>query len=128
MLKKEQKCPWPQSSRIRRRSEYTACYAANCKFFSQYFVLFVCKQEGLDWRVGLAVTKKMGNAVRRNRIKRILREFFRLHGHIMPHGIDIVVVPKKNLVGLPIDFNFVQSELQPLIGKLNKFCQREHLA
>ncbi len=121
-------CAWTHSCRIRRRSEYLACYEANRKYFSRHFVLFVHKQEGLGWRAGFAVTKKMGNAVRRNRIKRILREFFRLHGHIMPMGLDIVVVPKKNLVGLPIDYHFVQSELRPLLEKLNQLCRREHVA
>ncbi len=109
---------WPRTRRICRRSEFVFCYDANRRYFSKYFVLFVCKQENHGWRVGFTVTRKMGNAVRRNSIKRLLREFFRLHGHKLPQGIDIVVVPKKILIDKPINFKFVQSELAPLVDKL----------
>ncbi len=109
---------WPRARRICRRSEFLACYDTNRRYFSQYFVLFVRKQQNDGWRVGFTVTKKMGNAVRRNNIRRLLREFFRLHGSTLPQGIDIVVVPKKNLIGKTIDFYFVQSELAPLVEKL----------
>ena len=42
-------------------------------------------------RLGLSVSSRVGNAVKRNRIKRLLREAFRLDQHALPHGIDLVI-------------------------------------
>jgi ribonuclease P protein component len=49
----------------------------------------------LPGRLGLTVTKKVGNAVIRNRIKRMLREWMRLHGWV-PAGWDMVLVAKDS--------------------------------
>ncbi len=45
-------------------------------------------------RLGLAVTRRIGKAVVRNRIKRLVREFFRLHREKMPPAHDILIIPK----------------------------------
>ncbi len=118
MQGREESFAWPCRLRIRRRADFVHCYEANNRYFSKYFVLFVRKQEGDSWRAGFTVSKKMGNAVRRNRIKRVLREFFRLHGKNIPKGLDIVVVPKKNLLGVPVDFALACRDITPVLKKI----------
>lgn len=51
----------------------------------------------MPWRLGMAVTKKTGTAVRRNRVRRLIRECFRLEQARVESGYDYVVVPKRNL-------------------------------
>ena len=56
----------------------------------------IFKENGLGFtRLGITASKKTGNAVKRNRTKRLIREFFRLNKSFLPHGYDIVVVAKR---------------------------------
>mgnify|MGYP003309495552 FL=1 len=116
---------WPRERRITRRAEYTACYDGGERRYTKYFVVFARSSEDLgNGRLGLAVTKKCGNAVARNRIKRVLRAFFRLHQHEMP-CMDIVVTPKKHLRADKFCLALAESELLPLFGELSSLSAVE---
>lgn len=110
---------WPKERRITRRAEYTACYNRGQRLFTKYFIVFA-RSSGKSGtgRLGLAVTKKCGNAVARNRIKRVLRSFFRLHQYEMP-SMDIVVTPKKHLRADKFSLCLAESELLPLLVELS---------
>lgn len=88
----------------------------------KHFVVFVrSRAPGEDdWRLGMAVTKKVGSAVVRNRIKRVLREFFRLHQALLPSALDLVVVPKKTLRPETVCLATVERELVPMLRDLGK--------
>ena len=66
------------------------------------------------WRLGLAVTRKTGCAVVRNRVKRVVREFFRIHQTHLPQGYDIVIVPKRTLCTAELSLAVATRELLPL--------------
>ena len=68
------------------------------------------------WRLGTAVTKKVGTAVVRNRIKRLVREFFRLHQNKIQIPMDIVVVPKRRIDAKHLNLEAVKKELLPLLA------------
>jgi ribonuclease P protein component len=83
--------------RLRRRSEYLAVQTEGIKAHGRHVLALARKRSdpGLVGRLGITVTKKVGNAVVRNRIKRLVREWLRVHGWV-PDGWDIVVVAKDS--------------------------------
>jgi len=50
-------------------------------------------------RIGIGVGRRFGNAVKRNRAKRLCRELFRLNKYRIPKGIDIVFIPRQPILG-----------------------------
>ncbi len=72
------------------------------------------REENASWRLGLAVSKKVGIAVQRNRIKRVVREFFRLHQDALFTGYDYVVIPKRNVNAPNLTYAQVDAELGAL--------------
>lgn len=71
-------------------------------------------------RLGLVVSRKIGNAVKRNRVKRILREFFRLNKNRLIPGVDIVFIPKNNLTQL--NFNQIKKIVSSLWHRAKIIC------
>lgn len=85
---------FPPALRIRRKSEFDAAFrdGAAC---SDPLLVVHARRNGLPHpRLGLAVGKAVGGSVRRNRVKRLLREAFRLRRVELPAGHDLVVVAR----------------------------------
>src|SRR5262245_50970309 len=83
--------------RLRRRAEYVAVQADGKKLHGRHVLAMARKRSDpvLVGRLGITVTKKVGNAVVRNRIKRLIREWMRLHDWV-PTGWDLVVGAKDS--------------------------------
>jgi ribonuclease P protein component len=62
---------------------------------SQNFVVFIQKNENTLHRLGIVVKKEIGQATFRNRMKRYIREFFRLNKHQIKGSYDIIVMIRK---------------------------------
>jgi len=58
-------------------------------------VLLQARPDSEPARLGITVTRKFGNAVARNRAKRLFREVFRRSSDLFPTGVDVVVIPKN---------------------------------
>jgi ribonuclease P protein component len=76
---------------------------------SPAFVLLVRpRQSGARTRLGITASRRVGNAVVRNRIKRRVREWFRHRGQSLLHGLDVVVIARASAAGLPGSDTFAE--------------------
>lgn len=86
---------FPKTHHLRKPSEFSAVYARKMRAGDHCLLVFVAPNECDHCRLGMSVSKRThGHAVRRNRMRRLLREAFRLEQHNLPEGLDIVVVPR----------------------------------
>ena len=82
---------FPRRLRLRRNREFQQVYSAGKRRHGAGFSL-IFAPNGMGWtRLGISVRKKTGTAVRRNRIKRLFREAFRLHKERFPQACDVVI-------------------------------------
>ena len=91
------------------------------------FIAFIkendyAKRDSHNRRFGVSVKRKFGNAVKRNRLKRYCREFFRLNKEKFPNGTDVFVLPRKRLSGNfeGMKYADIASELEELFEGLDK--------
>ena len=82
-----------KNQHLRKGADFTRVYALRCVARGPHLTVFAALNQSQALRVGLSVSKKHGNAVLRNRLKRLLREAFRLSRHELPVGLDLVLVP-----------------------------------
>jgi len=87
---------WARSYRIRKRREFLATQSSGRKVHGRLFLVLVGPGPELHGRLGITVSKRVGNAVTRNRIKRWVREFVRQQpaSAWLPPGRDVVVIAK----------------------------------
>ena len=104
---------FPKKERILNRKDFVNLNQLGKKFYTIHFVI-IFKENGLGiTRLGITVSKKIGNSVKRNKVKRLIREFYRLHKAFFPQGYDIVIAAKKGAYGL--DFWKIKEELGEII-------------
>lgn len=90
----------PKSRRLRRRADFRAVYDGGVRFGCRLFTVYALSTGvARPGRVGLTVTRKIGNAVRRNRCKRLLREAVRRNWALLPAGMDLVLLARPGLRG-----------------------------
>jgi ribonuclease P protein component len=83
-----------KADRLRRRRDYLRVQAQGRRLYSRHFGVTLAPAETPAPRLGLVVTRRFGKAARRNRMKRLLREFFRRHKSRLPTQ-DLVIMAKK---------------------------------
>jgi ribonuclease P protein component len=102
--------------RLRDPGDFQRVYAAQKVIHAPNVVLFFCPNGMLQSRLGVSVGRKHGNAVRRNRIKRVLRAAYRQSQHLLPGGYDYVLVPRREIEYTTAD----------IATTLEKLAQRIH--
>ena len=99
--------------RLRRRPEFLKVQHRGVRTRGRYLTLFALANDQDVTRLGIIATRRLGNAVIRNRSKRLLREIFRLNkGRV---GLDLVVLPRPGFAGVP--FGTLQADYRSALRR-----------
>jgi ribonuclease P protein component len=113
--------------RLRKHAEFVRAQKSGRRIGTPHFTLLVAQQPPppRPARMGLVVSRAVGGAVQRNRVKRLCRECFRLAPHLLPEGVDLVVIARA---GAPeLDLEQVRAEWRA-VERLLKARAAEALA
>jgi ribonuclease P protein component len=109
---------YTKADRILKRADFIRLSKCGKKFYCRYFIAAVSPGLSAGNRLGVTVTKKVGKAATRNRIKRLAREYFRLNKHRLAGIWDINIIAKKEATA--ISSSQVFSCLQELFEKISR--------
>ena len=84
---------------LKNSREFSQVYNHRKSLANKYLVMYILPQDLMYSRIGISVSKKVGNSVVRHRITRLLRESYRLNRNIIKEGYDIVVVARNTAKG-----------------------------
>lgn len=109
------------SESLKKSEDFKKVYSEKKSYANKYLVVYI-SENGLELsRLGISVSKKVGNSVVRHRLTRLVRESFRLNEEKFLTGYDIVVILRNNAKGR--SFFEIESALLHL-GKLHKILKR----
>ena len=106
---------FPKSDRVLKRDGFRRVYEQGRKVQSRLFTAFLIANQAGNPRIGITVTRKIGNSVKRNRARRLLREAFRKNKWLAQTGVDIVINVKRALT--EAGYREVEDELVALLKR-----------
>ncbi len=108
------------SESLKKNHQFQFVYRNGKSYANKYFIMYI-KENGLGKnRIGISVSKKVGNSVVRHRITRLVRESYRLHESIFNSGLDIVIIARPSAA--TVGYHEVESALLHL-GKLHQIIK-----
>lgn len=108
---------------LKKNYEFVRIYKKGKFFVGKYIVIYVLKNRFGTNRLGITVNKKVGKSVKRNRMKRLIREGYRYFEDYIPKGLDIVFVARN--VETEYGFAEIQKEMKFLLKKMQVFDQQK---
>ena len=87
------------SESLKKNDDFQQVYKTGKSYANKYLVMYVSKNQLPGNRLGISVSKKVGNSVVRHRVKRLIKESYRLQENIFNSGLDIVVIARNNAAG-----------------------------
>ena len=109
------------SESLKKNKDFQKVYKKGKSYANKYLVMYVLKNDLEKNRIGISVSKKVGNSVVRHRLKRLILESYRLHEDVFDSGLDIVIIARNS--AREIGFHEVESALLHL-GSLHKIIKK----
>ncbi len=98
-IEKEEEDEMKSLHRLKKNEDFSLVFKKGKSFADVKLVLYYRRKNPTEpYRVGFSVGKKLGNAVLRNRIKRLLREVVRLNADHIPDGVDLVLIARPRII------------------------------
>ena len=105
---------------LKSNRDFQVVYKNGKSFANKYLVMYVLENGTDHSRLGISVSKKVGNSVVRHRVKRLIKESYRLHEGIFNSGLDIVIIARQGAA--TVGFFEVESALLHL-AKLHEMIK-----
>lgn len=105
------------SDSLKKNKDFQNVYNNGVSFANRYLVMYVLKNNTENNRIGISVSKKVGNSVIRHHLTRLIRESYRLHEDVFNSGLDIVVIARATARNA--SYHEIESALMHL-GRLHK--------
>lgn len=110
------------SESLKRNSDFQRVYREGKSYANRYLVLYVLQNQTERNRLGISVSKKVGNSVVRHRMARLIRESYRLQEDMFNSGLDMVVIARVSAKDR--EMREIESALLHL-GKLQGVLKKE---
>ncbi len=102
---------------VKKNSDFQTVYKNGKSYANKLLVMYVYETGRDETRIGISVSKKVGNSVVRHHVTRLIRESFRLHREQLNSGLDIVVVARA--AARDSDYKKIESAYRHLCGLHN---------
>lgn len=109
------------SESLKKNRDFQLVYKTGTSYANKYLVMYVKENQLKKNRIGISVSKKVGNSVVRHRLCRLVRESYRLHENLFRRGLDIVVVARVS--AKERTFREIESAFLHL-GRLHKIVEK----
>ena len=104
---------------LKRNHQFMRAYKKGKFFVGRLMVIYTVKNNSMSNQIGISASKKVGKSVKRNRVKRLIREGYRAYQECLPVGYDIVIVARTS-DPLPT-FKEISKEMKFLFKKMGMF-------
>jgi ribonuclease P protein component len=110
---------------LKKNYEYRRIYKKGSFFVGRFIILYVLQNGQELNRIGVTISKKVGKSVKRNRIRRIVKENYRFYEEFVKNGYDCVFIVRSS--DKEPGFHEIRREIKYLLKKLNVFNQERWL-
>lgn len=110
-----------QAEKLKKNEDFKKVYSRGKSIVTPYLVLYFIRNGTGQNRLGISVSKKVGNSVVRNRTKRLIREAFRLSSLTLKSGLDMVIIARVRMN--QADFKTTEKHMNQVLNKVRKDAQ-----